>query len=72
MLFFTTGLVPFTIGDSKVVFLALVVRFSGAGACKVPFLELELRGGEVALTEIGTVASLDLLVGLVEVTLGRI
>ena len=79
MLVFATGLVRFTIGDSEVAFLATGVRFSGGGACEVLFLtteetELELREGEVELTETGTVvldaASLDLLVGLVEVTLG--
>lgn len=76
MLVFATGLVRFTTGDSKVEFLATGVRFSGGGACEVLFLttELELGEGEVELTETGTVvldaASLDLLVGLVEVTLG--
>lgn len=79
MLVLATGLVLFTIGDSKVAFLAIGVRFSGAGACKVPFLgtsepEFELGDGEVAF--IGCVkfdeASPDLLVGFVEVTLGRI
>lgn len=73
---FATGLVRFTIGDSEVAFLATGVRFSGGGACKVLFLttELKLGEGEVELTETGTVvldaASLDLLVGFVEVTLG--
>lgn len=77
MLVFATGSVRFTTGDSKVVFLSTGVWFPGGGACEVVFLttELELGEGEVELTETGTVvldaaASLDLLVGFVEVTLG--
>lgn len=53
------------VGDPKVVFLATGVRFSGAGDCKVLFLATSGTG-----TVVLEVASLDLLVGVVEVALG--
>lgn len=81
------GLVPFTTGDSKVVFLATGVRFSGGGARKVVFLATGLvpfttgdlkvlslaigvRFSGAGACEVLLVASVDPLVGTVEVMLG--
>lgn len=73
-------MVPFTTGDSKVAFLATGVGFSGGGARKVVFLatglvpfttgDLKVLSLAIGACEVLLVASVDPLVGTVEVMLG--